>query len=1066
MQITEKWIIEAVGWQVFKESARFLDANKIEHFKALSSHSFTAQVTQGKRPLKVSAHVLSETDIDANCTCRSFRDSGVFCEHITAVLRYSLSPKKESTVETAQSPQPEKSKSSAYQNKTPYKIKIGLPPNTFDRWEKNQTIAIGIDLEKTTPEELSPTELALNAFLLNLNQGEDLTPGFWQIEPQNLEKLLTIAIDQPNAIFQLDSKQQLQPITYSTSDFARLTLNVEGNASTQQLKLKVSTPKLSDKNSPKPIYGERRIWFWEAATRTLIVGTSLSRSLSEMCLQAPLLESLIFRKEVACSIQDFWKNWSSFETLYNLQLSSQLQGLELKPAAPKPKLYLKGSLRQLEAQLLFQYDILSELHELTFGKMEPKGLFPYPIEHSLTWESRNADREKDYLETCLNLGFEPDPKGSHLGCFKCSKESAILKFLLIELEDLKGSWEIKIDEKLEHILKGIERIEPQIELPDLPDASSALEADSPSFKKGQDWLAFDINFQTSGGNTLHRDKVAQLLKSGQRDIPLPNGKRGIIFEEDRDQLNEILLDVNPAQSGGKFFTNPAQLLYLQRWQSSQLHLDTESKTKAIEEGKALLAQNSPNLHKRLHPYQEEGVAWLISQMRQVGGALLADDMGLGKTLQTLATIHSIEGIKNNDSHSPKPSLIVCPTSLIGNWRAEIKKWLTDAEVLTFTGPQRAKVLGKIESAHYVITTYGTLARDIEKLRGIEFRFCVLDEASLIRNPQTQIAQACYQINATYRLALSGTPLENTVRDLWSIFNFISPHYLGELSDFKDRYERPLSEAPVELNSAIIKRLQMRVKPFYLRRIKQEVAKDLPSKTEIVEYLDLSANQKSWYQELLTQGKERQEKANSAQGQGAAYMELLRTLLRLRQACCDTRLIGEEQPPELSAKMERLLSILKEAKAGGHRVLVFSQFAQMLKIIAMELQREDLSYAYLDGQTRNRSAEVDKFQQEDGPLAFLISLKAGGYGLTLTKADIVIHFDPWWNPAVEAQATDRAHRIGQTKPVTVYKFIANNTVEEKVLKLQRTKKSFLENAIGDKAPLMEGLTPDDINALIP
>ena len=1057
VQITEKWIAEAVGWPVFKEAKGIVAAGKVSNFQRKSDLHFSADVAQGKRVMKVDVEVRSATDVEARCQCRTFRDSGILCEHIAAVLYQSLQKNSGSQAagsnRTSQSKNA-KSPNSALADQQAYHIKIGLPTNTFDRWEQRETVAVGVDLQPANAEELCQNSLALNALLFQVNEGKPPQPGFWQMSAEALETLLEVATEIDSCIFQLDSKQQPQPIRYYQSDFARLTLDIGGSAT--RLSLQVSQPKLSENGELQMLYGERRLWFWDKTTRTLVMGQKLQRGLSQLCTQSKLLNQLVNKGATKASVTHFWRQWSTLEALYRLEWAPALRGMELKLATPKPVLRLEGSFRQLKADMRFRYDTGEELAELCFGKAEDADLFPYQLEDSLVWENRHAEFERNTLSQLVDIGFQPNPKGAHLGCFACQDEQTILKILLKHLGEKEAQWDIQKEEILENQLEGVERIEPHVSFATALDANDDFRE---GVAKGQDWLAFDIHFETADGTKLQREKVRQLLRSGKREIPLGGGRRGILFEEDGDQIDDILLDVNPNQQGASFFTNPAQALYLQRWQSR--HSQQDNKATLTEKGETLVQEHAKPLLEFFRPYQKEGVSWLVGQMQQVGGALLADDMGLGKTLQTLSVIHTLQQLTPQKDR--KPSLIVCPTSLVGNWALEINKWLSGAKTQLYTGNQRKRKWDQIPQQDFVITTYGTLARDIDELAGVEFHFCALDESSLIRNPKTKLAQAVYRINAHYRLALTGTPVENTVRDLWSIFHFIAPKYLGDLNDFRDRYEKPLTSTPMDISA--MKRLQMRVEPFYLRRLKQEVAKDLPSKTEIIERVELSAEQKRWYQEILTQGQDRVDEVRKALGQGAAHMELLRTLLRLRQTCCDTRLLGDQSPKEMASKLERLLSILHEAQAGGHRVLIFSQFATMLKIIATELETAGMTYNYLDGQTRNRAKVVEDFQKEDGPLAFLISLKAGGYGLTLTKADIVIHFDPWWNPAVEAQATDRAHRIGQTKPVTVYKFITSDTVEEKVLQLQKTKKSFLEAALGDEEPLMEGLSTDEVSSLL-
>jgi SNF2 family DNA or RNA helicase len=468
----------------------------------------------------------------------------------------------------------------------------------------------------------------------------------------------------------------------------------------------------------------------------------------------------------------------------------------------------------------------------------------------------------------------------------------------------------------------------------------------------------------------------------------------------------------------------------------------------------------------LRDYQLDGVKWLYRRMLSEGAALLADDMGLGKTLQTLACLKLW---KNNGSKGP--ALVVCPATLLGNWRDEAAKFVPDLTVLVMHGPKRKEYFEVMEVADIIITSYALLDRDCKQYQKIDLGMMILDEASAIRNPDTRAAKAARKVNAPARIAITGTPVENGVRDLWSIFQFLMPTYLGSREDFRLRYELPCqAEVP---DMAAMQRLRWRTAPFILRRTKSVVAKDLPPKLESIIWCDPSPMQKDQYQSILRRGAEKVEALRKQAGPDAGRMQMLTVLLRLRQSCCDLRLLNDELEgqslADVSVKLARLMELLDEAQRGGHRVLVFSQFTSMLSLIRDELDKEDIDFCYLDGGTKDRSAVVDQFQKPTGPPVFLISLKAGGYGLTLTAADTVVLFDPWWNPAVEAQAADRIHRIGQTKPATIYKLITRGTVEEKILRLQDRKRSVISAAMGEMsdeaAPMMSGLTQDEMRELL-
>jgi SNF2 family DNA or RNA helicase len=422
-----------------------------------------------------------------------------------------------------------------------------------------------------------------------------------------------------------------------------------------------------------------------------------------------------------------------------------------------------------------------------------------------------------------------------------------------------------------------------------------------------------------------------------------------------------------------------------------------------------------------------------------------------------------------------------------NWAAEAARFIPDLKVLRLHGSDRHRLFAQIPQSDLVITSYALVRRDLDALRQHSFDTVVLDEAQHIKNRTTQNAQAVKSLRSSHRLVLTGTPLENSVLDLWSIFDFLMPGYLGNADDFRERYELPIAR---ERDTATMARLARRVRPFLLRRLKKEVAADLPPRLEQVSYCELTEEQASVYEQLLSATRKEVEQAVGAQGLAKSRMLVLTALLRLRQACCDLRLlklpatasdddpvessntptIATPKPPEpptegTSGKFQMFGELLDEVIDGGHRALVFSQFTSMLRLLREELDRRGLGYCYLDGTTRDRAAVVERFQKESSIPVFLISLKAGGVGLNLTGADTVIHFDPWWNPAVEDQATDRAHRIGQTRVVTAYKLITRGTVEEKILALQQRKRDLIAATLTGEDVFTNSLGWDEIQELL-
>jgi len=466
----------------------------------------------------------------------------------------------------------------------------------------------------------------------------------------------------------------------------------------------------------------------------------------------------------------------------------------------------------------------------------------------------------------------------------------------------------------------------------------------------------------------------------------------------------------------------------------------------------------PEFGATLRPYQTEGLRWLqFIREFQIGG-VLADDMGLGKTIQTLA--HLL--VEKSAGRLDRPALVVSPTSVLVNWRDEIARFAPTLRVLTLHGSTRHSRFGELQAADVVLTTYALLARDAEFLLKGEFHCVILDEAQNIKNPKTQAAQTVCQLKARHRLCLSGTPIENHLGELWSLFNFLIPGFLSDETRFRAVFRQPIEK---DNDTHRRKALSRRVRPFLLRRRKDEVARDLPEKTEIVRKVELPGSQRDLYETIRLAMENRVRDEVKKKGVSRSHIVILDALLKLRQVCCDPRLVPLEAARNVteSAKLDLLMELLPTLLEDGRRILLFSQFTSMLALIEQRLAESKIPWLLLTGETTDRATPVRRFQAGEVPL-FLLSLKAGGSGLNLTAADTVILFDPWWNPAVEAQATDRAHRIGQDKPVFVYRLIAAGTVEEKMAELQTRKRQLVQALLedGTSGPLQ--LQKEDIDLL--
>ena len=465
------------------------------------------------------------------------------------------------------------------------------------------------------------------------------------------------------------------------------------------------------------------------------------------------------------------------------------------------------------------------------------------------------------------------------------------------------------------------------------------------------------------------------------------------------------------------------------------------------------------LQATLRDYQADGLAWMQFLRDHDLAGILADDMGLGKTVQTLAHIL----IEKEAGRLTNPALVIAPTSLMGNWQDEAARFAPGLRVLLLQGKDRLQQFDQIEQVDLVLTTYALLPRDEEKLREHDFHLVILDESHYIKNTRSKAAQSAGLLRARHRLCLSGTPLENHLGELWSQFHFLLPGLLGDEKGFNSQFRHPIERQDDPLRRALLNR---RIKPFLLRRTKDNVAKELPSKTEMVRKVELSGAQRDLYETVRLAMDQKVRDEIDKKGVARSQIVILEALLKLRQVCCEPRLVKSlpsKKQAAGSAKLTDLMQMVEDLLDEGRKILVFSQFTSMLALIEQELEARDIPYALLTGDTRDRAAQVAAFQQGAVPI-FLISLKAGGVGLNLTAADTVIHYDPWWNPAAENQATDRAWRIGQDKPVFVYKLIAKGTLEEKIQLLQQKKAELAHSILAEGESQKMALTQEDLQQI--
>ena len=581
-----------------------------------------------------------------------------------------------------------------------------------------------------------------------------------------------------------------------------------------------------------------------------------------------------------------------------------------------------------------------------------------------------------------------------------------------------------------------------------------------SVRSGIDWFDLEGNVIFEGQEVPFPDLLAA-AERGQKFVTLPDGSQGLLPKDWVTRWK--LLEVGDVDEDGKIRFNKDQGWVLSALIEKQPATDAVAVDEPFANLRAMLSEASTpepisepdGFEGELRPYQRDGLGWLdqLSTLRL--GGCLADDMGLGKTVQILAYL-LVRRHKQNKENS-LPSLVVAPRSLVFNWRAEAERFSPELGIVDYTGPEREEALATAESPDLVLTTYGTLRRDAMDLAAIDFDLIVLDEAQAIKNAASQTAAAARGLRARQRLALSGTPVENHLGELGSLLEFLNPGTL-EGTRLGQRLRSKGRSPKVDDESRGI--LVRAVRPFLLRRTKDEVLDDLPPKTEQVLECELDGQQRADYDGLRAHFRTRFSQAGTRGG-----VEVLQALLRLRQTACHPGLIDEARAKETSAKLEVILPLIEELIEAGHKALIFSQFTGLLGIVRKNLDQRGIRYAYLDGSTRKRENEVNAFQNDPEVPLFLVSLKAGGTGLNLTAADYVFLLDPWWNPAVEAQAIDRAHRIGREHPVHVYRIIAKDTIEERVRELQEKKRDLAAAVLGGASTSLADLGSDDLEFLL-
>jgi len=1040
IQITERFLIDTGGWQVLKHAKALVEMGRVVSFN-YSPPILRGLVREGETEYRAGLKIRTYTDVENLCSCRDSREWGTICAHSLALGLASIRPET-ATAKPTNAPvplrlpvlvaEPDVALADAVSgpddggvagsaDRRRIELHIVLPPNLEVSWEKNQVV-VGFEVvrkgNRTLASALDANETyrcsEIDRAVLELGRefaGGKL-PGMTILDRDKFLQLVGVLVGHPRVTIARKtaiaiSGERLLP---------RLSTEMLGDG-----RWKIST----DMSSLPGAWfvGSSSVWLW-SELRLRPVSPGLPAAYLPV-LREPITlsaeQGLNFVQHELAGLRSYFQFDEGVKT-----------GPIIEPALPEVIATFEGSLNQLGAKIQCRYG----QRMVTLGVTSPSEAFVYKEGDAM--RSRNLRFERDTLRRIQDAGFTgPSTAGEYL----LRGQNPILSFFARSLPQLQKEWTVSIGSRFQYVTRSVERITPKLQI----------------IGSGEDWFDFSFSVESAGGQQFSTAEVQRLLQVGQSVTRLRDGRLAVLDTDGLEEFQAILRDCDPAQARpGSYRIERSQAAYVDAafgelaGASIQSTREWENWTRAQRQLVPLEPEPLGSLEGILRPYQKEGVYWLRFLSRNGLGGILADEMGLGKTLQTLAFLRTVDG----------PSLVVCPSSLLFNWVREAQKFVPELKVLSIEGADRGKLFGRIPESNLVLTSYPLLRRDIDRFRDFKFSSIILDEATHIKNPDTQNAQAAMALVGRHRFVLTGTPMENSVRDIWSILHFVLPGYLGRREEFRERYELPISRGSQPERARLAKRLR----PVMLRRLKQQVLKELPEKIEQITYCDLSPEQEELYQKLRQESRRKLDELSNAKDQGRARIAMLTALLRLRQICCDLRLLGQEAERP-SGKLEVLEELLEEALDGGHRVLLFSQFVSMLRLIRTSMDEAGVRYGYLDGATKDRAKAVDEFQQSENLPLFLISLKAGGVGLNLSAADTVIHFDPWWNPAVEAQATDRAHRIGQTRVVTSYKLIARGTVEEKILSLQQKKREMIQSTVESEEPVMSGLSMAEISELL-
>ncbi|MEI6970060.1 MAG: SNF2-related protein [bacterium] len=1068
--ITKKLLIDWGGPRVFRDAEMLVDNGRVLE-AVYDPPRIHGSLFWNNRPFKTSLRILPDGQIESRCPCSDNTDRGLVCAHVIAMgivlMRRATDPQRDAKYEAEQrhAARVASVDEDAYIRRVPRgtpgalpaELRVTVPADWQECWCKGKVpvtseveyggkIRLLDEVPRDAPLCFSQEDESLLFVLEDISQG----PGTGRLDLNRYDFINLVRLRTGKGLLRTGGSAIVINEPKMTT---RLRMDLDRENGEIIVSAHTELPFMREGQRPFYLVLDKAGWVYGADNLWPL----------ENVLPAPYHP--IYQDVVIVARQDvvrfLGKELPILQKYARIESDISPDLFTIEPADPKFHLLLRGSPASLSATLYAGYGAIEVVagHSAAaedFAMPDPGDLMRYGI--------RNKFKENEGLEMLRSMGFaERSERGSGIaagegeGLMCIVGERQVLNFMGAHLPALRRrGWRVKVEGRAAPYMDEMVFAAPVVKIQEASEGG---------------WFDVGFDFEDGQGLSLSPNEIQRALRKG--DSFIESGGRRILIDSDAVQsMLDIFSDCASGESdrAGHFRMAGIHAAFvkssLDALDGVDVEVSPEWRTTASRSNRTVKIEPvilGEPLDGILRSYQKDGVNWLRFLEKSGFCGLLADEMGLGKTVQTLAWLQLD---RLDESARRKPALIVCPTSIVENWVEEAQRFVPRLKVMSLTGPDRHSRFEQVPGMDLVVTSYAVLRRDVEHYAKHEFSAAILDEAQHIKNPSTQNAAAAARLKARSRLVLTGTPVENSVSDLWSIMDFLMPGYLGNHGTFKERYEQPISRGGPDAEVAQVK-LRRKVHPFMLRRLKADVAKDLPPKIERIATCELTADQKAVYSELLRASRQKIEGMMSKQGFNKARMEILTVLMRLRQVCCHLGLLElpglKAQYP--SAKMELFFELLDEALDSGHRLLVFSQFVKMLHILRDELTSRKVAHCYLDGSTKDRMQVVHTFNTERSIPVFLISLKAGGTGLNLTGADMVIHFDPWWNPAVEDQATDRAYRIGQKRTVYGIKLISKGTVEEKVLALQQKKKAIIGATIESDERMVESLNWQDIQDLL-